>query len=609
MSTYNLNGYYAGYGVVFSQNNRRAHGVIVGFIPSERRLIIKHNVDYVDCLTPTSSWRGDDGVSPFTPEDGAKYITRLCTNIYVRHSNSDEESACPDCGQVTHLVIWHDEDEEDVISVCPDCLLDNYLICPSCNHLREKATMEVVNDTAYCSQCFAAFPRCSQCGTMITNAYSGYTLLDGTINPSTPVRLCSDCFIDAHSVECSRCNRHFTRLANNRRRMCQECLDEEAEENRSWNTRIHGYHERPRYHMCGSRRNSLKLGVEVEVDDGNNRNACAAKALGLTNDLYANTDGSLNCGFEIISHPATLNYHMTKIPWAKVLDIVKEYGFDADGTNTCGLHVHVSRKFFGETNTDQNLQIMKLIMLVSRFWDSHITTFARRESDRWAGRNTCCDEVTYLETRESLLEKYCDDSRYRAINLTNSNTVEFRMFKGTVDYTILMATLQFVDGICRAAKNIKFKDLNNAKWEDVLPDPLPSELKRYLRTLHFPNIQPREVVSMKPVKKTIEPLIPIGAKVEFKSWDELVAEGWETFAHPRLGEDVLLTDQYFYTHDFDKYVGNVYTVRDSRFDTTVFLSDFPESDNLAVSMCMLKVISDNAPKQDDEEVPEITLDI
>ena len=41
--------------------------------------------------------------------------------------------------------------------------------------------------------------------------------------------------------------------------------------------------------------------------------------------------------------------------------------------------------------------------------------------------------------------------RYTCVNLTNRDTIEFRMFRGTLKYNTLIATLQLVDRICDVA--------------------------------------------------------------------------------------------------------------------------------------------------------------
>lgn len=41
--------------------------------------------------------------------------------------------------------------------------------------------------------------------------------------------------------------------------------------------------------------------------------------------------------------------------------------------------------------------------------------------------------------------------RYFSVNLQNANTIEFRIFRGTLKYNTLIATLQLVDRVCDVA--------------------------------------------------------------------------------------------------------------------------------------------------------------
>jgi len=66
------------------------------------------------------------------------------------------------------------------------------------------------------------------------------------------------------------------------------------------------------------------MGVELEIDDSGEDNANADERMCIANDagerIYCKHDGSIEHGFEIVSHPMSLEYHMTNIPWRKILE-------------------------------------------------------------------------------------------------------------------------------------------------------------------------------------------------------------------------------------------------------------------------------------------------
>ena len=62
---------------------------------------------------------------------------------------------------------------------------------------------------------------------------------------------------------------------------------------------------------------------QLEIDDGDTINSNAEKLLNIANangeNLYIKTDGSLDEGLELVTHPMTLEYHLNEMPWAEVL--------------------------------------------------------------------------------------------------------------------------------------------------------------------------------------------------------------------------------------------------------------------------------------------------
>jgi hypothetical protein len=65
-------------------------------------------------------------------------------------------------------------------------------------------------------------------------------------------------------------------------------------------------------------------------------------------------------------------------------------------------------------------------------------------------RRTQSDYARYVDKPDSdfgrCAEKYC------AVNFRPADTVEFRLFRGTLKFSTLMATLEVVDAVCRWVK-------------------------------------------------------------------------------------------------------------------------------------------------------------
>ena len=102
--------------------------------------------------------------------------------------------------------------------------------------------------------------------------------------------------------------------------------------------------------------------------------------------------------------------------------------------------------------------------------------------ERWAAKPS----LDYIDTDTELdivnkVKWYKSDGRYKAINLQNDNTIEFRLFRGTLKLNTFIASLQFVVVITRFVKSVKLNDIFAAKWSDVFGCTEYEELNQYLK--------------------------------------------------------------------------------------------------------------------------------
>ena len=236
---------------------------------------------------------------------------------------------------------------------------------------------------------------------------------------------------------------------------CYDCYCKRSE-----GVREYSYKPDPIFYGAGPR----FFGVELEVDDGgeSDRNACALMAIanGDADRLYIKHDGSLEEGMELVSHPMSLDYHMDVMPWAELIEKCREMGYTSHRAGTCGLHVHVSRDAFGESEKQQDAAIARILFFVEKFWNE-LLNFSRRtqnQLDQWAARYGYKNEP--LEILDDAKHKN-HRGRYTAVNLTNKETIEFRLFRGTLKLNTLLATLQMVDRICDVALHLSDEQLKD----------------------------------------------------------------------------------------------------------------------------------------------------
>lgn len=360
-------------------------------------------------------------------------------------------SMCDECGfffDSDYEGAWIDSEE---IYVCNNCLDANFRSCDSCNtYSREEYMNTDDNGNCFCSDCYErSYARCSCC-------YNVFR------------------FDDLIYDECSGED------------YCSECYEQEK-------NKIHkyGYKPAPIFHGSGNR----YFGVELEIADGGEDNDNALKILESVdsesgNKIYIKHDGSLHGkGFEIVSHPMTLDYHMNEMDWEILMEAADNLGYTSQDNDECGLHVHVSRDSFSS-----DYVIGNCIVFVDKFFEEEIMSITRRteeQIDEWAKKYDVYSFEGVDVNNEKEVYKECyrknQKDRYYCINLRNRNTVEFRIFKGTLNYKTFISTIEFVDSVVEFAEYIFSESLNmnDMEWEDYVS--FVKKEEKYKELLDFLN--------------------------------------------------------------------------------------------------------------------------
>ena len=359
---------------------------------------------------------------------------------------------CNGCGDFinTDDVSYHNED-----AYCQTCFDDTFCICDDCGEPFLADDGWLVNyrnpnwhilSKVVCESCLENnYQRCEDCGE--------YWREDDTYYTGHGYHICASCYENGYGC-CDDCNEiyHADDLIYSDRygeAYCQSCA------------RTHGghaindylYKPAPKFRhfnqntnesvFSASPGNRLYAGFELELESPREPAWDVAQTLIDNFDededvFYCKHDGSLDDGFEIVSHPMTLRAHKT-MDYSDMLAELKKAGCKSHNTTTCGLHVHVSRSFFTMSET------VKLGLFVY-FNKSRLETFARRTETYHAKFKPVL--------RSDLKAAGHSDRRYEAINFENARTIEFRLFKGTLNFETFMATLEFCDAVSRFVKTV-----------------------------------------------------------------------------------------------------------------------------------------------------------
>jgi len=270
---------------------------------------------------------------------------------------------------------------------------------------------------------------------------------------------------------------------------CEECWDEREGGDDDDEGVIYAWNDGPPTRFFSSGGDAgYYYGVEIEVEREASdipRGEMAKRVIDVgAGHVYCKEDGSLKCGFEVVSHAADYEYHLTVLPWKEILDCLREAGYRSHDPGTCGLHVHVSREAFGSDHETQLDRIHRLLYVVEKFWPYWLKFSRRTETSmqHWAARYLGEDEQLDHVPKEALLDRAIYGSKYHAVNLQKPRTVEIRMFRGTLKLSTLRATLQLVHYLVGLATNDNI-DVEKLTWEEIANDlrNISPELKTYMR--------------------------------------------------------------------------------------------------------------------------------
>ena len=353
-----------------------------------------------------------------------------------------------------------------------------------------------------CSDCMRICERCNETGTSDDN----YSEVNGR------EMWCEECVND-HASYCARCEEYTSQgvsyindrgdywcewCTSDNSEYCDECDNYYADGCTDCSIEpdtIHDYSYRPDliFHTT-DKDERLFFGMEIELECRNGRYDPADYAGRLEEyDLgYLKSDGSLNDGFEIVTHPMTHDFFKNEATefWNTLAVLRDQYRVLTWGTSTAGIHIHISRTGF--KGGPHMHRFLNLVYSNEQLY----STIAGRQSSRWAKfddvdtavRNGQDEEgYTQYKRFRSFKHKILDGrntDRYSAVNTQNRDTLELRIFKSTtkperikaymdlahasVEYTRNLTLQQVKDGALSSSAFIAYVRENGSLYEHLV---------------------------------------------------------------------------------------------------------------------------------------------
>lgn len=385
--------------------------------------------DYEKCPHCGRWFDKEDGESVYCDDDGLYYCGKCVEDGYIRQ--------CEDCSE------WHREflmTEIDGGFYCDCCLDESFVQCYDCDEWIRRDDAVEIGGSWFCDSCSQNWVECRDCGDPVREDDAYRYGHDGYI--------CQCCY-EGEYFTCEGCDEVYH---NDDAHMidglyyCESCADGiEADENPTRVMSYHGFNSGkylPR-RLDSETRENLFFGVELEVEKGRFRECDYEDWTTDDSLIHFEHDGSLRTdGVECITMPCSLKFHQQKMSWKELCDTFLSAGFRShyDGSH-CGLHVHISRTAMTP------LSIMKLDVFVNNAKD-FLSQIARR-SEIYGGGYCVGKRMDKQKGRP----QGTHDDRYQPVNTTNYNTVEIRIFRGTLNSNTVLGTIE----LCHAM--VKFMPL------------------------------------------------------------------------------------------------------------------------------------------------------
>jgi len=383
-----------------------------------------------------------------------------------------DEIDCSTCGDVIPKDDSLMTDDSNV--VCSSC----YRTCDRCDYASDSSQdWYDVEGYRWCESCtdYHAY-WCNGCSEYSTDSMYYPEDRSGAY--------CSSCISDA--FYCEGCDEYWFDGCTN----CDREDDERV---------IHDYSYKPDaiFHSTEAD-DKLFFGIEMETEakrgnwDTRREASEYAQRLEPMELAYLKNDGSLNCGFEIVTHPMTHDFLKNEANelWDTLEILRTQMNMMAWSTGTCGLHIHISRTgFTGGPHMHRFLQLIYKN-------EGQFSTLAGRDSSRWAKFDdvvisvpTGRDEDGYTVWKRGMsfigkIEQGRSSDRYSAVNTTNRETLELRIFKGTINHNTVKAHIDLAHASVEYTRALNFRQVregaldferfydyvleNNALYPDLL---------------------------------------------------------------------------------------------------------------------------------------------
>ena len=316
----------------------------------------------------------------------------------------------------------------------------------------------MMGDHYICEDCAHSYTICDGCGELVHHDDTYVARVDGE-----NILICDSCR-DFYWY-CEHCEMYVpTSDWDEERECCVRCAEiidfGELDYRHEQTLNSYSYKPKPKFIKGDNEVTKRFYGMEVEIGDIGGATVGAGVVYPLLNTsgrrAYLKRDSSITGGgYECVTHPMSsrkLHEWIDK----DFTEAKKERGI-CWRTDGCGVHIHVSRDSIGK------LTLFKLNVLLNMLRGKNNLNFIKFFTNRTPNALNQWAKVSN-QLPFSFLDsiKYGNgwtSDRYVAVNQQNGKTIEFRIFNGSIDQSVLHSYLEFVECVLDFCTNTAIKDI------------------------------------------------------------------------------------------------------------------------------------------------------
>ena len=316
----------------------------------------------------------------------------------------------------------------------------------------------MMGDHYICDDCASRYTVCNDCGELTHYDDTNIARVNGE-----GIYICDDC--REFYWYCEHCETYVPTSDWDEERDCCVCCAEtigfdELDYRREETLNSYSYKPKPKFIKGDNEVTKRFYGMEIEIGDVGGATAGASVVYPLFNTsgrrAYLKRDSSISGGgYECVTHPMSSRKLHEWID--NDFTNAKKARFNFWNTNGCGVHIHVSRNSIGK------LTLFKLNVLLNMLRGKNNLNFIKFFTNRTPNALN-----QWAKVSNQLPFSFLDgikhgngwtSDRYVAVNQQNNKTIEFRIFNGSIDQSVLHSYLEFVECVLDFCTNTAIKDI------------------------------------------------------------------------------------------------------------------------------------------------------